>query len=201
MNLHHVPTLLDSTTIPTSSPLVPSFWSLSVCRTENNKFLVLYWGMACTLVIKLLTKSLMKNTSSHILGFTHKQYDISRYHNSAAQKHAQEGKGFESIKWLVWFVCTCWVSTGMLVRRDFSGTESTVQNFGSLARFSTTFQMCNHHAYQIEWNVMAMYISKQMNALFSLKQFSLVFFLQHKRSSETLRTWEINESKLVSGRI
>jgi hypothetical protein len=48
---------------------------------------------------------------------------------------------------------------------------------------------------------MALYISKQMNGLFSLKQFSFVFFLQHETSSETVRTWEINESKLVSGRI
>ncbi len=48
---------------------------------------------------------------------------------------------------------------------------------------------------------MALYTSKQMNGLFSLKQFSLVFFLQHETSSETVRTWEMNESKLVSGRI
>jgi hypothetical protein len=36
------------------------------------------------------------------------------------------------------------------VFEEISGTESTGQNFVSLARFSTTFQMYNHDAYQIE---------------------------------------------------
>ncbi len=48
------------------------------------------------------------------------------------------------------YACTSRVSTGMCLRRDFSGTESTGQDFVSLARFSTTFQMYNHDAYQIE---------------------------------------------------
>ncbi len=48
------------------------------------------------------------------------------------------------------YACTSRVSTGMCLQRDFSGTESTGQNFVSLARFSTTFQMYNHDAYQIE---------------------------------------------------
>jgi hypothetical protein len=37
VNFHHVPTLLDSTTIPTSSPLVPSFWSVSFLQNREQQ--------------------------------------------------------------------------------------------------------------------------------------------------------------------